>query len=48
MHVWAGDWPQVQTGQPTPQEVRATTSNGNGLMRPLEAAARKVGVEILL
>ena len=30
MHVWAGDWPQVQTGQPTPQEVRATTSNGNG------------------
>lgn len=48
MHVWAGDWPQVQTGAPTPQDVRATTSNGNGLMRPLEAAARKVGVEFLL
>jgi succinate dehydrogenase/fumarate reductase flavoprotein subunit len=48
MHVWAGDWPQVQTGQPTPQDVRKTTSNGNGLMRPLEAAARKAGVEILL
>ncbi len=48
MHVWAGDWPQVQTGQPTPMEVRATTSNGNGLMRPLEAAAKKAGVEILL
>ena len=48
MHVWAGDWPQVQTGRPTPEAVRATTSNGNGLMRPLEAAARKAGVEILL
>ena len=41
MHVWAGDWPQVQTGRPTDASVRATTSNGNGLMRPLEAAARK-------
>lgn len=48
MHVWAGDWPQVQTGQPNPMAVRATTSNGNGLMRPLEAAAKKAGVEILL
>jgi succinate dehydrogenase/fumarate reductase flavoprotein subunit len=48
MHVWAGDWPQVQTGKPTDMAVRATTSNGNGLMRPLEAAARKAGVEILL
>src|ERR1044071_6369105 len=32
MHVWAGDWPQVQTGKPTPDDVRKTTSNGNGLM----------------
>jgi len=48
MHVWAGDWPQVQTGRPTDQAVRVSTSNGNGLMRPLEAAARKAGVEILL
>nr|ACN58792.1 fumarate reductase flavoprotein subunit [uncultured bacterium BLR9] len=48
MHVWAGDWPQVQTGQPTPMAVRATTSNGNGLMRPLEAAAKKAGVEFLM
>lgn len=47
MHVWAGDWPQVQTGRPTPPDVRATTSNGNGLIRPLEAAARKAGVEFL-
>jgi succinate dehydrogenase/fumarate reductase flavoprotein subunit len=48
MHVWAGDWPQVQTGKPTPMAVRATTSNGNGLMRPLEQAAKEAGVEILL
>ncbi|HEX5281809.1 MAG TPA: FAD-binding protein [Micropepsaceae bacterium] len=48
MHVWAGDWPQVQTGQPNPPETRMQTSNGNGLMRPLEAAARKAGVEFLL
>lgn len=48
MHVWAGDWPQVQTGRPNPPETRAQTSNGNGLMRPLEAAARKAGVEFLL
>jgi succinate dehydrogenase/fumarate reductase flavoprotein subunit len=48
MHVWAGDWPQVQTGQPTPMADRATTSNGNGLMRPLEAAAKKAGVEFLM
>jgi hypothetical protein len=48
MHVWAGDWPQVQTGRPNPEETRAQTSNGNGLMRPLEAAARKAGVEFLM
>lgn len=48
MHVWVGDWPMVQTGRPAEPDVRATTSNGNGLMRPLEAAARKLGVEFLL
>jgi succinate dehydrogenase/fumarate reductase flavoprotein subunit len=48
MHVWVGDWPMVQTGQPADPAMRAQTSNGNGLMRPLEAAARKAGVEILL
>src|SRR5689334_5540585 len=47
MHVWVGDWPMVQTGKPADAAERATTSNGNGLMRPLEAAARKAGVEIL-
>ena len=48
MHVAVLDWPQVQTGQPVPAAERATASNGNGLMRPLEAAARKAGVQILL
>ncbi|HYM03584.1 MAG TPA: FAD-dependent oxidoreductase [Stellaceae bacterium] len=48
MHVAVLDWPEVQTGKPLPPEQQATASNGNGLMRPLEAAARKAGVEILL
>ncbi len=48
MHVAVLDWPQVQTGQPVAAADRATASNGNGLMRPLEAAARKAGVQILL
>jgi hypothetical protein len=48
MHVAVLDWTQVQTGKPLPPEERATASNGNGLMRPLEAAAKKAGVEILL
>ena len=34
--------------QPADPSVQATTSYGNGLMRPLEAAARKAGVEFLL
>jgi succinate dehydrogenase/fumarate reductase flavoprotein subunit len=48
MHAAAMDWPLVQTGRPADPELRATTSTGNGLMRPLEAAARKAGVRILL
>lgn len=48
MHVAVLDWPEVQTGKQLPQSERATASNGNGLMRPLEAAARKAGVDILL
>ena len=47
MHAAVMDWPMVQTGQPAPKEERATRSSGNGLMRPLEAAARNAGVEIL-
>jgi succinate dehydrogenase/fumarate reductase flavoprotein subunit len=48
MHAAAMNWPLVQTGKPVAPEVRATTSTGNGLMRPLEVAARKAGVQILL
>ena len=42
------DWPLIQTGRPAPADQRLTASSGNGLMRPLEAAARKAGVDILL
>src|SRR5688572_25479285 len=48
MHVAVLDWPQVQTGQPVDPLNRATASNGNGLMRPLEASARRIGAEFLL
>ena len=48
MHAAAMHWPMVQTGKPVDPTVQATTSTGNGLMRPLEVAAKKAGVEILL
>ncbi|HMK78903.1 MAG TPA: FAD-dependent oxidoreductase [Xanthobacteraceae bacterium] len=48
MHSAVMSWPMVQTGQPADPQVRTTMSSGNGLMRPLEAAAKKAGVEILL
>jgi succinate dehydrogenase/fumarate reductase flavoprotein subunit len=48
MHSAAMAWPLVQTGRPAEPEVAATTSTGNGLMRPLEVAARQAGVRILL
>jgi succinate dehydrogenase/fumarate reductase flavoprotein subunit len=48
MHCMVGDWPTVQTGAPADVSVRKTRSSGNGLMRPLEVAARRCGVEILL
>ena len=48
MHAAAMAWPMVQTGQPLDAAVQATTSTGNGLMRPLEVAARRAGVRILL
>jgi hypothetical protein len=48
MHCAVMDWPMVQTGKPADPAVQATTSSGNGLMRPLERAARKAGVQILL
>lgn len=48
MHAVPVDWPLVQTGAPAAEDLRLTFSTGNGLMRPLEAAARKAGIEILL
>ena len=48
MHCAVMDWPMVQTGKPANPAVQATMSSGNGLMHPLDAAARKAGVEILL
>jgi succinate dehydrogenase/fumarate reductase flavoprotein subunit len=48
MHCAVGDWPTVQTGKPADPAVQKTRSSGNGLMRPLEVAAKKAGVEILL
>lgn len=48
MHCAVMDWPTVQTGAPADPAVQKTRSSGNGLMRPLEVAARRAGVEILL
>ncbi|HXQ51588.1 MAG TPA: FAD-dependent oxidoreductase [Stellaceae bacterium] len=48
MHCAVMDWPMVQTGAQADPAVRATHSTGNGLIRPLEVAARRAGVEILL
>jgi len=47
MQIDVADWPMVHTGGPADpgdDEIRA----GAGLMRPLEAAARRAGVDILL
>jgi succinate dehydrogenase/fumarate reductase flavoprotein subunit len=48
MHAASMKWPKVQTGKPLAPEFQAVTCTGAGLMRPLEAAAEKVGVKILL
>ncbi|MBI2319194.1 MAG: FAD-dependent oxidoreductase [Betaproteobacteria bacterium] len=47
-HVAPMDWPLMQTGKPAAPEMRTMGSSGVGLIRPLEAAARKAGVQILL
>jgi succinate dehydrogenase/fumarate reductase flavoprotein subunit len=47
-HAAIMDWPMVQTGGQADPAVRATMSSGNGLIRPLEAAAAKAGVKVLL
>jgi succinate dehydrogenase/fumarate reductase flavoprotein subunit len=48
MHAAAMAWPLIQTGRPVDPSIQAITSSGIGLMRPLEEAARKAGVRILL
>jgi succinate dehydrogenase/fumarate reductase flavoprotein subunit len=48
MHCAAMGWAQVQTGKPVDASVQATTSSGVGLIRPLEVAAKKAGVQVLL
>jgi succinate dehydrogenase/fumarate reductase flavoprotein subunit len=48
MHAAAMAWPQIQTGKPVNASFQATTSSGIGLMRPLEVAAKKANVQILL
>jgi len=47
-HIAVMAWPIIQTGKPADPAVQKTQLGGIGLMRPLEAAARKAGVEILL
>jgi succinate dehydrogenase/fumarate reductase flavoprotein subunit len=48
MHCAVGRWPMPHTGEPADLAVQKTRSSGNGLMRSLEIAAGKAGVEILL
>ena len=48
MHCAPMDWPLIQTGKPATAAQRTTMSTGNGLTQPLEASARKLGVQFLL
>jgi succinate dehydrogenase/fumarate reductase flavoprotein subunit len=48
MHAAILQYPRIQTGEAVSLEVGKTTSGGIGIVRPLEAAARKAGVQILL
>jgi succinate dehydrogenase/fumarate reductase flavoprotein subunit len=48
MHCAVMHWPMAYNGEPADPAVQKTRSSGNGLMRALEAAAKKAGVEILL
>ena len=47
-HAAPMDWPQIQTGKPVDPSAARTSASGIGLIRPLEASARKLGVDILL
>jgi succinate dehydrogenase/fumarate reductase flavoprotein subunit len=48
MHAAAMAWPLIETGKPVQPSLQAVTSSGVGLIRPLEAVAQKLGVQILL
>jgi hypothetical protein len=48
MHTAALAYPMIETGKPVDPTVQATTYSGVGLMRPLEATAKRLGVQILL
>lgn len=48
MHTAVMAWPIIQTGKAVDPSVRTTTSGGVGLIRPLEAEARRLGATILL
>ena len=49
MHTLSLEWPLIQTGKPSTETTGAFAgASGIGLIRPLEATARKIGVEILL
>jgi succinate dehydrogenase/fumarate reductase flavoprotein subunit len=48
MHSAVMHWPMAYSGEPAEPRVWKTRSSGNGLMRSLETAAGKAGVEILL
>ncbi len=48
MHAAAMSWPRPDTGKPFPAAVGPITSHGIGLIRPLEATARKMNIPILL
>ena len=48
MHCAVMHWPMGYNGEPADPAVQKTRSSGNGLMRSLEVAAKKAGVEIVL
>jgi succinate dehydrogenase/fumarate reductase flavoprotein subunit len=48
MYAAAMHWPNVLTGKPLDAEFQSVIAMGAGLMRPLQAAAEKAGVKILL
>ncbi len=47
-HSAAMAWVMLQSGKAVAPEAQATTSTGIGMVRPLEASARKLGVQFLL